>query len=73
METTLILKDVNISEIIMWIQTETERRLLTQTELAQLAGVSPQRVHAVLHGRSKSLKTIRAIREALGWKPDASR
>ena len=64
-ETTLILMNVRLDEIIVGIREEIERRLLTQAELARLAGVSPQRVYAVLHGRSKSLKTIRALRDAL--------
>jgi len=61
----IILIKVNISMLVDWIRTEMDRRLLTQTELARLANVSVQRVYNVLHGRSKSLKTIRAMRDAL--------
>lgn len=61
-----ILTGVDIEELIDRIEAKRKARLFTQAELARRAGISRQRVNAVLRGRSRSLTTIRAMRDALG-------
>src|SRR5947209_14653280 len=46
-----------------------EERMLTQGELAELAGISLYTVHAAEHGRNVSPKTGRALSTALGVDP----
>ena len=60
------MRRMDTLRVLKAIKKERERRLLTQAELARLAGLSRQRVNAVLLGRSKSRIAIRAMRDALG-------
>lgn len=55
----------DIEGIVQQIEEEMKRKLLTQSEVARLAGISRERVWKVLHRRSKSLTAIRAMRKAL--------
>ena len=56
------------------IKWEIEYRMLTQSEVARMAGMNRQRVHTLLNGTYKSLATIREIWKALGLEEkDASR
>ena len=62
--------------LVAQIQAEMERRLLTQAEVARMAGISSERVGAVLRRQSRSIPTIRAMRNVLGLgpkEPDATR
>ncbi len=54
--------------LIEMIRAEMDRRMLTQVEVARMAGVNRQRVWTVLQGQSLSIPTIRKMWHALGLK-----
>ena len=65
---------MKIESWIRRIQSEMDKRLLTQSELARIAGVSRQRVSSLLGLKSRSKSTVRALRKALELEePDAPR
>jgi transcriptional regulator with XRE-family HTH domain len=58
--------------MVRCIQSEISRKVLTQTEVARMAGVSRQRLNAILQWKSKSKKTIRAVAKVLGILEDGN-
>ena len=56
---------MDVEQLIQEIKDEKDRRLLNQTELAKLANISRQRVWLLFNGKSRSVTTIRALRNAL--------
>ncbi len=57
---------MDIEALVKQIEAEMERQLLTQSEVARMAGIGRERIYKVLHRRSRSIPTIRAMRAALG-------
>jgi len=58
-----------IRDYVRMIEQERLRRLLSQRQLARLAGVSDHTVSAVLSGARSPVGAIRKLLEALGLKP----
>ncbi len=52
--------------LVRRIVLEMERRMLTQSEVARMAGINRQRLNTLIHGKHCSLTTIRIIWQALG-------